>query len=89
MCIVQALASQGKKGYYEGRIAEAVVEAVNTFGGVMTLDDLRNYRTELVEPISTDYKGVRLWEIPPNGSGIVALMVLNMLEPYNLKGQYL
>lgn len=77
----------GKKGYYEGRIAKAVVDVVQKFGGVMTLEDLQSHVTTYEEPISVDYRGYRLWEIPPNGHGMAALMALNILEAYDLKSK--
>lgn len=52
----------------------------------MTLDDLKGHSSTPCDPISTEYKGVRLWEIPPNGQGIVALMTLNILKGYDIKG---
>ncbi len=83
--ILQVLAKHGKKGFYEGPIAEAVIDAVKAFDGVMTLHDLASHQTTFDDPISVEYKGVRLWEIPPNGQGIVALMTLNLLKPFDLK----
>ena len=82
----QTLATEGKPGFYEGRIAQAIVDGVGRFGGVMSLEDLRDHESTFVTPISTEYKGVRLWEIPPNGQGIVALIMLNLLETYDLPG---
>ncbi len=82
----QKLASEGKAGFYEGPVAESIVKAVGRFGGCLTLEDLRNHSSTYKDPIHTDYKGVRLWEIPPNGQGIVALMALNILEGEDLKG---
>lgn len=79
------VAEAGAKGFYEGEVAAAIVEAVRHNGGVMTLDDLKGHTSTLVEPISTEYKGVRLWEIPPNGQGIVALMTLNILKGFDMK----
>ncbi|XP_060077764.1 glutathione hydrolase-like YwrD proenzyme [Ylistrum balloti] len=79
------LGTHGKKGFYEGRIAKAIVAAVEKFGGVMTADDLQNHVTTFEDPISTDYRGYRLWEIPPNGHGMAALIALNVLETYDLK----
>ena len=84
--MLQLLATFGKPGFYQGAVANAIVDAVAAFGGVMTTDDLLNHVTTLDQPISVDYKGVRVWEIPPNGQGIVALMALNLLEKFDLKG---
>jgi gamma-glutamyltranspeptidase len=88
-CVVfiQILASSGKKGFYEGRIADAIVAACASFGGVMSTDDLMNHVSTFEEPISTDFKTVKLWETPPNSQGIVALMTLNLLETFDLKGK--
>jgi gamma-glutamyltranspeptidase/glutathione hydrolase len=74
------IAKQGKKAFYEGPIAQEIVRASRSVGGLLELDDFAEHRTEWVEPISTDYRGIRLFEIPPNGQGITALMTLNMLE---------
>ena len=82
----QELAKGGKKAFYEGRIADAIVEAVKRNGGVMTSQDLKNHVSTFETPINTVYKGVRLWEIPPNTQGIVALEALNILKGFNLKG---
>lgn len=68
-------------------MAAAVVEAVTQHGGVMTLADLAQHRSTLEEAISTDFQGVRLWEVGPNTQGIVALMTLNILKHFNLKGR--
>ncbi|CAH1795376.1 unnamed protein product, partial [Owenia fusiformis] len=80
----RAVATDGKRGFYEGRIAQSIVDVVQKFGGVMSLEDLKNHETTFPEAISVDYKGKRVWEIPPNGQGIVALMALNILEEFNL-----
>ncbi|KAK6187450.1 hypothetical protein SNE40_005477 [Patella caerulea] len=79
------LANNGKDGFYKGRIAQAVVDVITNHGGVMSLADLLSHKTTYDQPISVDYKGCRVWEIPPNGQGIVALMALNILEKYDLK----
>ncbi|XP_051873774.1 glutathione hydrolase-like YwrD proenzyme isoform X4 [Pristis pectinata] len=79
------LAQFGKKGFYEGRIARAIVDIIKKNGGVLSLDDLKEHISTEVTPTFTDYKGVRIWELPPNGQGIIALMALNMLERYNIK----
>ncbi|MEE6500989.1 hypothetical protein FKM82_004020 [Ascaphus truei] len=81
----KVLSESGKKGFYEGRIAEAVVQVVKSNGGVMELEDLASHVTEEVQPICTTYKGIRVWEIPPTGQGITALLALNVLENFNVK----
>jgi len=82
----RTLADHGKPGFYEGRIAEAIVELLGSMGGVMTTDDLKAHRSTFPEPISVDYKGTEVYEIPPNGQGITALIALNILEEYNWEG---
>lgn len=82
----QTLAEQGKPGFYEGRIAEAITRCVQEHGGVMTVDDLRQHRTTFDEPIRTTYRGVDVWEMPPNGQGITALIALNILEGFDFTG---
>ncbi|XP_019388116.1 PREDICTED: uncharacterized protein LOC109308329 isoform X1 [Crocodylus porosus] len=79
------IARCGKKGFYEGTIAAAVVETVRRHGGVMDLEDLKSHVTDEVKPIFTNYKGVNVWEMPPNGQGITVLMALNILENFNIK----
>ncbi|KAI4898276.1 hypothetical protein NFI96_024410, partial [Prochilodus magdalenae] len=82
---LQELALRGKAGFYEGRVAEAVVDVVRENGGVMSLDDMKNHVTAEITPIHTDYKTVRLWEVPPNSQGMAALIALNILENFPIK----
>ena len=63
------LAENGKKGFYEGEVARSIVETIQKQGGVMTLEDLKNHETTFDEPIFVDYKGYKVWEMPPNGQG--------------------
>uniref|UniRef100_A0A3B3X3M7 Gamma-glutamyltransferase YwrD n=1 Tax=Poecilia mexicana TaxID=48701 RepID=A0A3B3X3M7_9TELE len=79
---IKELGERGKPGFYQGRVAQAIVDVINQNGGVMTLEDLSSHDSEVVSPISTDYKGVRLWELPPNGQGLAALLLLNILENF-------
>ncbi len=79
------LASHGKRGFYEGRIAEAIVELVQSHGGCMTMGDLQCHTNTFDEPIHVNYRGVDVWEIAPNGQGITALMALNILEQFDIK----
>nr|XP_033814025.1 uncharacterized protein LOC117366595 isoform X2 [Geotrypetes seraphini] len=82
----RVLAKSGKKEFYEGRIGKAIVEIVQKNGGILTLEDMKSHTTEKVKPIFITYKGIKVWEIPPNGQGITALMTLNILENFNLRG---
>lgn len=76
----RTLAKEGKKGFYEGRIAQALVDVIQHLGGEMTLEDLKSHDTDEVEPISVHYQGLDIWECPPNGQGIVALMTLAIID---------
>ncbi len=78
------LAEHGKDGFYKGRIAEAIVELIQSFDGVLSLDDLQNHKSTFDEPISTNYRGVEVHEIPPNGQGIAALIALNIIEEFDI-----
>jgi gamma-glutamyltranspeptidase/glutathione hydrolase len=79
----RTVAEHGKAGFYEGRIAEEIVKVLEPMGGVMTVDDLKAHYSTFPEPISANYKGLEVWEIPPNGQGITALMALNIIEEYD------
>ena len=71
------------KAFYEGEIAQQLVKQSTRDGGYFSLEDLANYKAQWVQPLSVDYKGYKVWEIPPNGQGIVALMGLNILNNFN------
>ncbi|KAI5101702.1 gamma-glutamyltransferase 7 [Silurus meridionalis] len=83
----QELVLHGRNGFYEGKIAQAVVDIVQENGGVMSLDDMKNHVTTEITPIYTDYKAVRVWEVPPNSQGMAALIALNILENFPIKDQ--
>jgi gamma-glutamyltranspeptidase/glutathione hydrolase len=76
------IATQGPDAFYKGDIAKAILATSAKLGGTMTADDLASYQPEWVEPVSTTYRGWRLHELPPNGQGLAALSMLNMLETY-------
>ncbi|KAJ1952086.1 hypothetical protein EC988_003745, partial [Linderina pennispora] len=80
------LASEGKRGFYQGTVADAIVEAVQSKGGVLTHKDLAAHTTTFDEPISYEYRGHRLHECAPNGSGLVALIALGVLEQLEAQG---
>jgi gamma-glutamyltranspeptidase/glutathione hydrolase len=79
---MREVVEHGKAGFYEGRVAESIVELIQLKGGTMTLDDLKNHRSTFDEPIAVSYRGVDVWEMPPNGQGITALIALNILEGF-------
>ncbi|MCI0476837.1 MAG: gamma-glutamyltransferase [Anaerolineales bacterium] len=81
----RVIAEGGKDAYYRGDIARAIVEAIQKSGGVMTGQDLADHASTWDEPISTTYRGVRVWECPPNGQGLTALIALNILEGFDLR----
>ncbi len=78
------VAEGGKRAYYEGQIAADIAAAVQASGGVMTEADLAAHISTWDEPISTVYRGIRVWECPPNGQGLAALLALNLLEGFDL-----
>lgn len=80
------LAKHGKDGFYKGEVAESIVKEVQSRGGLITLDDLANHTSTFVEPISYEFLGKKLWEIPPNGSGIIALLTLGLIKALDAKG---
>ncbi len=80
------LAEGGKAAYYQGDIAAAIVQVIQEAGGVMSEEDLANHTSTWDTPISTTYHGYRIWECPPNGQGLAALLALNILEGDDLAG---
>ncbi len=82
----RAIGQGGTQAFYQGEIAAAIVEALQAAGGTMTLDDLAMHRSSWDEPISTTYRGLQVWEAPPNGQGLTALLALNILEAFEFQG---
>jgi gamma-glutamyltranspeptidase / glutathione hydrolase len=76
------IADQGRDAFYKGEIAQAIVRTSTAFGGTMQLDDLSEFSSEWVEPISTDYRGWKVYELPPNVQGMAALEMLNIMETF-------
>ncbi|HQT94465.1 MAG TPA: gamma-glutamyltransferase, partial [Thermoanaerobaculaceae bacterium] len=79
------LAAEGREAYYRGEIAEKVVAYSKTVGGFFSMEDFARHTSEWQEPISTTYRGVTVWELPPNGQGLAALEMLNILERFDLE----
>lgn len=77
---LRRLATAGREAFYRGDIAAEIVRFSHAHDGLLELDDFAGYRSEWVEPIHSDYRGVRVYEIPPSGQGITALMMLNTLS---------
>jgi gamma-glutamyltranspeptidase / glutathione hydrolase len=81
---LQRIAAGGKPAFYQSEIAEAIANVVQGAGGVMTVGDLATHHSTWEEPISTLYRDLRIWECPPNGQGLTALLALNILEGFDL-----
>jgi len=83
---LRAIAAGGPRAFYEGAIAEDIAATVQAAGGLLAAEDLARHTGEVVEPISSNYRGVDVVELPPNGQGLTALVLLNILEQFDLKG---
>jgi len=81
---LKLLADKGRDAYYEGPIAEALVRYSKANGGFFSMEDFARHRATWDEPISTDYRGYTVWELPPNGQGLAALQLLNILENFDV-----
>ena len=77
---LKSIAGSGAKAFYEGEIAEKIIAFAKQTGGYLSKEDLAEHQAEFVEPINVNYRGYDVWEIPPNGHGIVALMALKILN---------
>jgi gamma-glutamyltranspeptidase / glutathione hydrolase len=86
----QCLATGGARVFYKGEIAAAILNTSQRLDGTMTADDLSSFSAEWVEPISIDYRGWRVYELPPNGQGMAALEMLNIMEasPASAEGPF-
>ncbi len=82
---LELIAKGGRDEFYQGKIARTIDAFMRKHGGYLRYEDLAAHRSEWVEPVSTSYRGYRLWELPPNGQGIAALQILNILEGFDLK----
>ncbi len=82
---LSAIAEGGRDAFYKGDIAQRIEKYLRANGGYLTAADSAAHRSEWVEPVSTNYRGYDVWELPPNTQGIAALQMLNILEAYDLK----
>lgn len=78
------IAGGGRDAFYEGAVAKTIADYVQAQGGFLSEADLAAHTSEWVEPVSTDYRGYRVWELPPNTQGVAALQMLNILEGFDL-----
>ena len=83
---LETIARRGADAFYEGPVAAAMVATLNGFGGLHTEADFADFLPEWVAPISATYRGVRVFECPPNGQGVIALLMLQILEQFELAG---
>lgn len=81
----QLIAEQGADAFYRGKIAQEIVAYSNKVGGLFTMKDFLDHKATWVDPVSTNYRGYDVWELPPSGQGIAALQMLNLIEPYDVK----
>lgn len=82
---LEKIALGGRDAFYKGEIARTASRFVRKHGGYLSSKDFAKHESEWVHPVSTDYRGLTLWELPPNGQGIAALQILNILEGFDLR----
>ena len=82
---LQKIADGGRDAFYKGDIARTIDAFMKKNGGYLSYEDLAAHKSEWVEPLSTNYRGYDVWELPPNSQGIAALQMLNIMEAYDVK----
>jgi gamma-glutamyltranspeptidase/glutathione hydrolase len=83
--LLERIGKDGRAAFYEGDVARTIETYMREQGGFLTAQDLAEHRSDWVDPVSVNYRGYDVWEIPPPGQGIAALQILNVLEGYDLK----
>ncbi len=83
---LETIAENGTETFYEGEIARSIADYAERTGGYLRMEDFRQHEANWVDPVSVDYRGVEVYELPPNGQGIAALQMLQILEGYDLEG---
>lgn len=81
---LKTIANEGRDAFYQGKIAHTIADYIQANGGFLSYEDLASHQGEWIEPVSTNYRGYDVWELPPNGQGIAALQLLNILEQFDL-----
>jgi len=81
---LEKLAKGGRDAFYKGDIARTIDSFIKEQGGFLSYEDLASHSSEWVEPVSSNYRGYDVWELPPNGQGIAALQILNILEQFDI-----
>ncbi len=81
---LKLIAQRGRDEFYKGEIAEKIVQYVRDQGGFFSMRDFEEHTSEWIDPVSTNYRGYDVWELPPNGQGIAVLQILNILEMYDI-----
>ncbi|QJR80578.1 gamma-glutamyltransferase [Alteromonas pelagimontana] len=81
----EKIATAGRDAFYKGDIARTIAAYMKEQGGFLSYEDLASHKSEWVSPVSTNYRGYDVWELPPTGQGIAALQILNILERYDLE----
>ena len=82
---LEIISNKGRAGFYEGEVAKTISDFIQAQGGFLTYQDLAEFHSEWVEPVTTNYRGYDIWELPPNGQGVAALQILNILENFDVK----
>jgi gamma-glutamyltranspeptidase / glutathione hydrolase len=82
---LRSIAQGGRDAFYKGDITSSMVNYSKSVGGLFESKDFLDHSSTWVEPVSTNYRGYDVWELPPNGQGIATLQMLNLLEPYDMK----
>jgi len=81
---LEKIGRDGRDIFYRGELARVIAQTVQEAGGFLTAEDLATHRSEWVAPVKTTYRGAEIWELPPNGQGIAALQILNILETFDI-----
>jgi len=82
---LQKISDGGRDAFYKGDIAHTIDDFMKKNGGYLSYEDMASHKSEWVEPLSTNYRGYDVWELPPNSQGVAALQMLNMMEAYDVK----